>query len=191
MKKTFLLIVAIMFGHSLFGQIQMEQEFANDLIFIGNISAGAATNVLGALNGTPTDSPEAKLYCRIFKDTVSYGLWCETSNRFDDPVEFALGHTIEEAKISLESIIEYATTSDAGRSVQFTDVDGRLIQVNVQRGGNVIIKVLEDQGNTYAGYVTLTKANLKRALKLLDTKAEQKVAAELEKNKSNVQIEEY
>ena len=184
MKTKFLLTVLFaFFVHNAYSQIKFEESFDNDLIIIGNISSGAALNALGGT--TTVQAPEHRLYCRIFKDKTTYGILVSTSNRFDDDFEFALGTDIETAKESINAILGFIANSDKGKSISLTDEDNRRIQMNYDRKNAVTFKAISNTDEVVCDNVLITKKNFEKALLLLDTKAEEKVAKAMAKNKEN------
>lgn len=166
-------------------QIQVQETFTNDLIIIGNISSGAANNVLGAIGGNPsTKQAEHRLYCRIFKDKVTYGILVDTQNRYDDDFEFALGPDIDKSRQSVEMLLKFMKESDKNTSMVVTDEDNRTIQITLKSRTVIHLQVLEsDRTTIIVNNVYLNQANLQRTIKLLNKKAEEKVAAALLKNK--------
>ena len=86
MKRLFLLAFMVMSACGVNAQIKVQESFTNDLIIIGNISAGTVANALG--DGS-TRFAEHRVYCRIYKDKTTYGILVDTQNRFDDDFEFA------------------------------------------------------------------------------------------------------
>ena len=172
--KLFLTMILALVFQSAFAQIQFEESFDNELILIGNISSGAALNALG---GTPTvQAPEHRVYCRIFKEKTTYGILISTPNRFDDDFEFALGTDIATAKESINSILNFMANSDKGKSIALTDEDNRRIQMNYTRKNTITLKVISNSDEIVCDNVALTTKNLEKAIQLLDTKAEEKVA---------------
>lgn len=172
-------------------QIKVNNVFANQLIIIGNISAGEAMNTVGMISGSTIKNETHKLYCRILGDKTTYGILINTVNRHDDDFEFALGTDIEKAKESLNMILSFMADSPLGSSFSVTDEDNRQIQIDlpikVQGISNksrtyIYLQVL-DGDEVIVGAVRLAKNNLKKALKLLDEKAERKVAEVLRKCK--------
>lgn len=165
MKKILLCTLTILICCTVNAQIKPQQTFKNDLTILGNISSGAALNILG-------DGPqgaEHKLYRRIFKDKTTYGILINTDNRFDDDLEFALGSTIEQAKKSIEMILEFMATNDLKTSSTFEDEDGRTIQINLTTRNYITLKAIDSQGAIICDdNIYLSKANLERAIKLLD-----------------------
>lgn len=186
MKKVLLLVVLTFVTIiALNAQIQIEKSFANDLVIIGNISSGAAMNMIGSMNSKQYNAPipEHKLYCRIFHDKVTYGILVDTENRFDDDFEFALGTDIEKAKQSINLIIEFMRTKPLKTSITTKDEDDRTIQINLETRKQIWLEVIDDKGSIICNKVRLTLANLERALKLLDKKAEKKIQERLKQNK--------
>lgn len=180
--KFFFTVLLALFVQNAYSQIKLEESFDNELIVIGNISSGAALNALG---GTATTQlPEHRLYCRIFKDKTTYGILVSTSNRFDDDFEFALGTDIETAKESINTILDFMKNSDKGKSISLTDEDNRQIQMNYNRKNGVTFKVISNTDEIVCDNVLITTKNFEKALLLLDTKAEEKVAKAMAKNKA-------
>lgn len=189
MRTKLVLFLLCMFALSFNAkaQIVIEETFDNDLIIIGNISSGAALNALGAMSGSTSNLEEHKLYCRLWKDKVTYGILIDTRNRVDDDFEFALGTNIEEAKQSIQTILNFMENSDKGKSIKVSDEDGRKIQINLQNRKGVTMKVIDDsegEDRVIVDNVFLTVKNFERALKLLDEKADKVVKDAIEKNKS-------
>lgn len=167
-------------------QIKIEAVVANQLIIIGNISDGEAWNTVSAISGalagstTPTTKLEThKLYCRVLGEKTTFGIliFGKQNERF----EFALGTDIEKAKESLNAILSFMATSALGTSMAVTDEDSRLIQIDLPLYGNksrknINLQVLSAEKEVIIGMVHLTKSNLERAIKLLDKKAEKKIA---------------
>lgn len=186
MKTKLVLFLLCMFALSFNAkaQIVIEETFDNDLIIIGNISSGAALNALGAMSGSTSNLEEHKLYCRFWKDKVTYGILIDTRNRMDDDFEFALGTNIEEAKQSINTILSFMENSDKGKSITVKDEDQRKIQINLQSRKGVTLKVIdEDDTKIIVDNVLLTVKNFERAIELLDKKAEKVVQAAIEENK--------
>ena len=183
MKKfLFLAAVAALSVCGANAQIKVEKTFTNDLIIIGNLSAGSAVNVMNALNGTPSRVAEHRLYCRIIGDKTTYGILVDTENRFDDDFEFALGTDIEKARESLGLILEFMRTNPLQTSFTVTDEDERTIQINLKKRNVISLDAIDAKGDVICNKVYLTQANLERGLKLLDAKAEKKVAQAIIKN---------
>lgn len=160
-------------------QIKVQESFTNDLIIIGNISAGKFANVVG--DGT-TRAAEHKLYCRIFHEKTTYGILVDTENRFDDDFEFALGTDIQKARESIETILKFMETNPLKTSLGVEDEDGRTIQINLLKRNVITLKAIDAKGDVIVDEVRLQRSNLERALKLLDNKAERKVAEAIAKN---------
>lgn len=167
-------------------QIQIQETFNNDLIIIGNISSGAGWNAASAIaGGAPTTKlAEHKLYCRLFKDKVTYGILVDTENRFDDDFEFALGTDVGTAIYSIDALLIMMNEKDLGTSATITDEDGRTIQLNLQKRNVISLKAIDAHGKVIVNDVYLTRKNLMRAMSLLDEKAEDKVAKAIAKNKN-------
>ena len=144
MRKLLLFLFVFAMNFTAKAQIVIEESFNNDLIIIGNISSGAALNALGAMSGSTANLEEHKLYCRFFKDKVTYGILIDTRNRMDDDFEFALGTNIEEAKQSISTILDFMENSDKGKSITVSDEDKRRIQINLQNRKGVTLKVLSE-----------------------------------------------
>lgn len=184
MRKVLLLAVSLFVSIiNSNAQIQIEESFTNDLVIIGNISSGAALNAMGSMSGKYSPpAAEHKLYCRIFKDKVTYGILVDTENRFDDDFEFALGTDIEKAKESINSIVKFMETKPLKTSFTTKDEDERKIQINIQSRKSITLEVIDAKGDIVCNKVSLTLSNLERALKLLDKKAEKIVQKRLEQN---------
>lgn len=183
MRKLLLFLFVFAMSFTAKAQIVIEESFNNDLIIIGNISSGAALNALGAMSGSTANLEEHKLYCRFFKDKVTYGILIDTRNRMDDDFEFALGTNIEEAKQSISTILDFMENSDKGKSITVSDEDKRRIQINLQNRKGVTLKVLsEDDTKIIVDNVLLTVKNFERAIELLDKKAEKVVAEAIARN---------
>lgn len=183
MRKLLLFLFVFAMNFTAKAQIVIEESFNNDLIIIGNISSGAALNALGAMSGSTSNLEEHKLYCRFFKDKVTYGILIDTRNRMDDDFEFALGTNIEEAKQSISTILDFMENSDKGKSITVSDEDKRRIQINLQNRKGVTLKVLsEDDTKIIVDNVLLTVKNFERAIELLDKKAEKVVAEAIARN---------
>lgn len=183
MKKLLLLLGAVLIFGSAEAQIEVQQAFTNDLIIIGNISMGKAANVIGALsNKSHAPVAEHKLYCRIFHEKTTYGILVDTENRYDDDFEFALGTDIQKARKSVEVILEFMKTSPLKTSLTVKDEDSRTIQINLLKRNIITLKAIDAQEAVIVNDVQLQRSNLERALKLLDNKAERKVAEAIAKN---------
>ena len=181
MKKLLFIVVMTFMCSLTYAQIKVQNSFANDLIIIGNLSMGKAINVIG---GTNTRAAEHKLYCRIFKDKVTYGILVDTENRFDDDFEFALGTDIEKARESINTILMFMKDNPLKTSMTVTDEDNRVIQLNLVNRKTISLDALSANGATICNKVILLQSNLQRALKLLDNKAEEKVLqAQIRNNK--------
>lgn len=173
-------------------QIEVMTSFDNDLIIIGNISSGEATNAIGAIGGNYNNKVAThKLYCRILGDKTTYGILVDTENRFDDDFEFALGTDIETATTSLNTILEFMEDSPLGTTQLVKDEDGRTIQLHLPRkfrqinntNRNILIlKAIDAHDAIICDNIQLTRSNLQRAIKLLDKKAEKKVNDALSKS---------
>lgn len=72
MKKLYFTVLMLMTLTSAIAQINVHDTFANDLIIIGNISSGRALNLIGGSSSTKL--AEHRLYCRIFRETTTYGI---------------------------------------------------------------------------------------------------------------------
>lgn len=163
-------------------QIQIQDEYTNDLIIIGNVSIGGFTNTLSAMNGDMNRVAEHKLYCRMFGDKTTYGILVDTGNRFDDDFEFALGTDINKAIESVETLLDFMKTRPLGTSINALDEDGRTIQINLLKRNTISLKIIDGSNRVIAEDVTLFDSNLKRAKKLLETQAEKKVMKAIKKN---------
>lgn len=181
MKKLLFIVVAAFAMANVNAQIKIQKAFTNDLIIIGNISSGAAMNVLAGKPGAKL--AEHRLYCRLFNDKVTYGILVDTENSFDDDFEFALGTDIEKARESVNAILDFMKDNELQTSLTVEDEDGRTIQINLRSRKTITIEAVDAQGAIICNKVVLTRSNLDRALTLLDTKAEQKVAKAIEKKK--------
>lgn len=179
MKKLFLLVALATMAFTANAQIKIQQSFTNDLIIIGNISAGKFANVMG--DGT-THIAEHKLYCRIFHEKTTYGILVDTENRFDDDFEFALGTDIQKARESIETILKFMETQPLNTSLTVKDEDDRTIQINLLKRNMITLRAIDGQGVVIVNDVRLLRSNLERALKMLDGKAEKKVAEAIAKN---------
>ena len=183
MKKALILMILALFGSkAMNAQIQIQDEYANDLIIIGNVSIGGGANAFGAMSGDMTKVAEHKLYCRMFGDKTTYGILVDTGNRFDDDFEFALGTDIVKAIESVETLLEFMKTRPLGTSINVIDEDGRTIQINLEGRNTISLKVLDGSNRVIAEDVILLESNLKRAKKLLETQAEKKVMKAMKKN---------
>ncbi len=111
-----------------------------------------------------------------------YGILVDTENRFDDDFEFALGKNISEAKTSLDTIIGFMDSNPLGTSITVKDEDGRIIQINLKTKRLITLQAIDAKGDVICNDVTLARGNLERALMLLDSKAELKVAKTIRKN---------
>ncbi len=180
MKKLCSTVLMLMVLSSAWAQIKVDQSFTNDLIIIGNLSAGRVLNLLGD-DGSQRTS-EHKLYCRIFHETTTYGILIDTENRYDDDFEFALGTDIDKAKESISTILEFMRTKPLKTSLTITDEDNRIIQINLIKRNKITLDAIDVKGATIVNKVYLTQANLERALKLLDNKTERKVEEAIVKN---------
>lgn len=162
-------------------KIQKEESFANELMFLGDISSGTALNVLGALGGTGTISDIHRLYCRIFHDKLTIGIAVETQNRFDDNMEIALGHDFSSTNESLQSLIDWMDEATNGMSISFEDIEGRGIQINKEKAKDRIhIQILNDlETRTVVGKVILARSNLVKAQSLLNEKNQKKITDKL------------
>ena len=184
MRKIFLL-TAFMFGVvvSVNAQIKIEQTLTNDLIIIGNISGGSAMNIVNPiLTGSTDRTAEHRLYCRVFKDKVIYGILVYTQNKFYNDFEFALGTDIEKAKESIKMMLSFMANAPLKRSQTITDEDNRVIQLNLVKRKHMTLRVIDAHGEIICNKAILSKGNLERAIKLLDKKAERKVATACAKN---------
>ena len=182
MKKSYYLLFAIILtvlSNVSYAQIKVQEVFTNDLIIIGNLSMGKALNVM---EDGRSHAAEHKLYCRIFQDKTTYGILVDTENRFDDDFEFALGTDIEKARESINSILGFMESNPLKTSITVTDEDERVIQLNLIKRNLITLKAIDAQGAVIVNEVRLLRTNLERALKLLDNKAERKVAEAKEKN---------
>lgn len=184
MKKLFLLVTMVTLTIcAVNAQIKVQQTFTNDLIIIGNISAGTANNVIGALSGKPSPHhAEHRLYCRIFHEKTTYGILVDTENTVDDDFEFALGADIETARESIETILKFMETNPLNTSLKVEDEDTRTIQINLLKRNLITLRAINAQGAIIVNDVKLLRNNLERALKLLDKKAERKVAEAIARN---------
>lgn len=182
MKKLLLLVAIATMAFTANAQIKIQESFTNDLIIIGNLSGGKAVNVMSAMNGSADRVAEHKLYCRIFHEKTTYGILADTENRFDDDFEFALGTDIQKARESIETILKFMETNPLKTSLGVEDEDGRTIQINLLKRNVITLKAIDAQGAVIVDDVRLQRSNLERALKLLDNKAERKVAEAIAKN---------
>lgn len=187
MKKAILLLTVMIIASlsiTANAQIKVQKTFTNDLIIIGNITGGSAVNIIGAIGGNPnhTHAAEHRLYCRIFDGKTTFGILVNTENRFDDDFEFALGTDIEKAKESINTIIEFMQTNPLKTSITVKDEDDRTIQLNLKRRNTITLKAIDAQGAIICNEILLTQANLERALKLLNNKAERKIKEAIANN---------
>lgn len=123
------------------------------------------------------------VWIRIFRDKITYGILVDTENKFDDDFEFALGTDVEKAKESINSIIKFMASKPLKTSFTVKDEDERTIQINLNTRKQIILDVIDAKGAVICNKVSLSQANLERALKLLDKKAEAKVKERIEQNK--------
>ena len=179
MRKLFLLAFMAMSTFVANAQIKVQESFTNDLIIIGNISAGTVMNALG--DGS-THLAEHRVYCRIYKDKTTYGILVDTQNRFDDDFEFALGQNISQARESIEIIMKFMQENPLKTSLTIEDEDNRKIQLNLKTKKSVTLDAIDMNGEIVCDKVVLNYSNLERALKLLDKKAEEKVIKAKNKN---------
>ena len=162
-------------------QIKVEKSFNNELIIIGNLSAGRAVNVMGSTSYGPV--AEHKLYCRLFNDKVTYGILISTPNHVDDDFEFALGTDVFKAKESVGILLNFMKESDIGKSLTITDEDGRTIQIDLIKRNRIKLKIMDSERNeVILEDVSLLRVNLERALYLLENKAHDKVIKKIIKN---------
>ncbi len=182
MKRLIILVLIVLVLNPGYSQIRIQQSYTNELIVIGTISAGAmAMNVLAA--GSNTEKlPNHSLYCRIFKDKTTYGILMETKNSFDDNFEFALGTSIDKAKESINTILEFMATKPLDTSIEVKDEDNRLVQITIDSRKSCRLKAIDANGAIIVDEVYLTKRNFNRALRLLDERAESKVNSAIRKN---------
>ncbi|MBQ8423897.1 MAG: hypothetical protein IJY36_06530 [Coprobacter sp.] len=181
MKNLFILVLIVLVLNPGYSQIKIQESYTNELIVIGTISAGAmAMNVLAGSNTEKL--PNHSLYCRIFKDKTTYGILMETKNRFDDNFEFALGTSIDKAKESINTILEFMATKPLDTSIEVKDEDNRLVQITIDSRKSCRLKAIDANGAIIVDEVYLTKRNFNRALRLLDERAESKVNSAIRKN---------
>lgn len=125
---------------------------------------------------------EHKLYCRIFHEKTTYGILVDTENTVDDDFEFALGTDIQKARESLETILKFMETNPLNTSLGVEDEDARTIQINLIKRNIITLQAIDAKGTVIVNDVRLQRSNLERALKLLDKKAERKVAEAIARN---------
>lgn len=180
MRKLFLIVVMVLVGFGTKAQIQIEETYTNDLIIIGQVSAGAALN---ALSSKGPAMAEHQLYCRVFKEQTTYGILIDSPNSYDDDLEFTLGETIEQAQQSIETLIKFLDEKPRNTSVNIKDQKGRTFQLTNNLKNSFAIKVFDAKGDVIVtNGCNLTKNNLTRASELLATKAEARVKKAIEKN---------
>lgn len=188
MKKLLLIALFSTLCHFAKAQIQVQEEYTNDLVIIGNISGGAFLN---AMAGTSSGkAPEHRLYCRMFAEKITFGILIDTSNRFDDDFEFALGTSIPKAIESIRSIQNLMKTKPLKTSINVVDEDGRTVQITIATKNSISMKVLGGDNAVIVSNVMLTNGNLDRAIKLLETKAEKVVNKKLDKNVEHIEMDE-
>lgn len=160
------LVVTMFLAATASAQIQVTESFANELEILGNISSGSAMNALGG------EVPIHKLYKRTFKDRITYGILGQTSNRFSNDMEIALGTTVDETRQSVEALIHLMDAGKKGESITITDVEGRKYQIDWQSKNWVHVQLVQYADNeglddVVAGFISLSRRQLERALKIL------------------------
>lgn len=177
MKKIFLLmIVGGLCSFVASAQIQMEKTFTNDLQILGKMYVGG-----GFMNALGSEAPIHKIYRRVFKDQKTYGILVETSNRFDDYVDIALGTTLEEAKESVEAILNFMQTAELDTSMPITDIEGRRFQLDLIRRNWIEIQIIgyaegDNISDVIAGSVYLNKSCITKALGIINNELEKEQA---------------
>lgn len=160
-------------GVSSIAQIKMEQTFANEIMILGELSGGAALNVIGTVasamgGGYYSNTAEHKLFCRCYHDSLAVGILVKTANRFDDDMEIALGADFESARQSFSDLVSWYDNSVKGQSVSFTDIWGRRVQVNRSQN-NISLDVIDDiNSKVIAENVVLKRENLTKGMTILD-----------------------
>ena len=173
MKKLLVIMCAAIGSVSSFAQIKMEQTFANEIIVLGELSGGAALNVIGNVasamgGGYYSNTAEHKLFCRCYHDSLAVGILVQTANRFDDDMEIALGKDFETARQSFSDLVSWYDNSVKGQSVSFMDIWGRRVQVN-RNQNNISVNVIDDiDSRIVAENVLLKRENLVKGMTLLD-----------------------
>lgn len=181
------------------GQIEVERNFTNMLIVIGNISHGKVMNDLfydapgsswhyrdrnaaGVIEHAGLRSTEHRLYCRIFKDKVTYGILIDTRHKLDDDLEFALGSDTFAAQSSLKTLLDFMSNSPLHRSIVVKDEENRIFQFNLSGRKLLLMEAIDAHGAEICSKVEITRRNLLRALRLLDRKAEKRVSEIIARN---------
>ena len=179
MKKLLVTMCTAIISVSSFAQINLEQTFANEIIVLGELSGGAALNVIGNVasamgGGYYSNTAEHKLFCRCYHDSLAVGILVQTANRFDDDMEIALGKDFETARQSFSDLVSWYDNSVKGQSVSFTDIWGRRVQVN-RNQNNISLNVIDDiNSKVIAENVMLKRENLVKGITLLDNPKKRK-----------------
>ncbi len=170
------------FGLGAQAQIQITDVFDNNLIIIGELSAGKALN---ALSSTTTNRlTEYSLYYRILGEEETIGILIDTENPMDDDIEFALGADIKETEKSIDILKDFLRKSDLKVSATIEDVQGRILQATKYTDKLLRIHSIDSHGKVIVdNCVYLNKRILNRATRLLLEEAEEKIKRAQHANK--------
>lgn len=174
MKKLITFALMVCFGLGAEAQIQIEETYANKLDIIGPLHFGAN---LGETSYDGSKNSNYHLYKRTFKEDVTFGILIQSTNRFDDDVEIALGRTEAEAAESVNVILNFLATNEPKTSTEFTDLNGNKFQFTVYNKNFLSYKVLSYYvGKTFVAddYPYIKKTMLIKALELLGVAPESK-----------------
>lgn len=166
-------------------QIDSSEVYDNELIIIGNANFGRIFPGIG---------PDQELYCRIGKEGTVYGIRLRgyrsgievkegsfagnTQFREYYTIFLALGRSIQETKQSIETISNLIKNTTTEKITQFKDVEGRDVELNIDKG------YADAKVNGFSVGITFNKYTIKRMLNNLNKKAEKKVAEALVKMKA-------
>lgn len=174
MKKLILGAILALIGIGANAQIQLGEAYQNDIIFLGPLHFGAN---IGETSYNGPKNSSYHLYKRTFKDDITFGIYIQSTNQFDDNVEIALGHTETEAIESINVIINFLENNAPNTSIEFTDLNGNKFQFSVYNKNFLSYKVLDYYiSRTFVpdDFPYIRKTMLTKALELLGASPESK-----------------
>lgn len=183
MKKIsmFLLILCVCFTANAQIEFLAEKTYADETMIIGELSANKALNTIGMISsalggGYYRNGTETKLYCRFYKEHITFGILVITSNSYDDDAQISLGNNFDTTRESLNSLLTWVQESITGQSTRFEDFEGRMVTASKIEGyPNACFLTVHDSNRTIVGPISLTLGYISRGIELLSPLSERKV----------------
>lgn len=174
MKKLILSVLLLVVGTFCHGQISIDKRYSNVFKTVTGF-AGDALEPLESRKTGPTSTCTGVTFFRIYKDSLTVGMILGTENPFDDDVEISLGRDAESALKSFTQIKDWFDSAQGGTSIEFTDIEDRVIQVLKKTfatgRSNIFFKVLkEKETKVIADDIYLTEDDMRRALSAFQSK---------------------